>query len=56
MWAAFAARALGWRPDEFWRATPSELVGALSDPLGEQVQAPPSRDLITQLMERDAHG
>lgn len=25
--AALAALSLGWRPDEFWSATPSELAG-----------------------------
>lgn len=27
--AHVAAAALGWRPDEFWAATPAELVTAL---------------------------
>ncbi len=27
--AAFAARVLGWRPGEFWAATPAELMTAL---------------------------
>jgi len=27
--AGVSALALGWRPDEFWRATPDELVAAL---------------------------
>lgn len=32
------ARLLGWRPDEFWRATPAELVSALG--IGGEGQAP----------------
>ena len=27
--AGLAAQALGWRPGEFWMATPAELAGAL---------------------------
>lgn len=27
--SGLAARLLGWRPDEFWRATPAELASAL---------------------------
>jgi uncharacterized phage protein (TIGR02216 family) len=48
-----AARQLGWRPDEFWRATPSELSTAL----GPVASAPPSLDRATlqRLMEQD-HG
>ena len=29
-----AAALLGWRPDEFWRATPAELARALELPVG----------------------
>ena len=48
-----AARQLGWRPDEFWRATPGELFAAL----GPIASAPPSLDRATlqRLMEQD-HG
>jgi len=31
--SAVAARALGWRPAEFWAATPAELVAILAPPL-----------------------
>lgn len=48
-----AARALGWRPHEFWAATPAEL--ALSLGLEETSDAPPTRAEIIQLMERDDH-
>ena len=30
--SAIAARLLGWRPTEFWAATPAELVSALAEP------------------------
>lgn len=48
-----AARQLGWRPDEFWRATPGELSAAL----GPVASAAPSLDRATlqRLMEQD-HG
>jgi hypothetical protein len=35
--AGLAARMLGWRPDEFWRATPAELAVLLQDDLIEPV-------------------
>jgi hypothetical protein len=43
-----AARMLGWRPPEFWAATPAELVAALSPP-----GAPASldRDTLNRMME-----
>lgn len=34
-----AAALLGWRPDEFWRATPAELALAL-EPVTGRVEAP----------------
>ncbi|MFZ4687728.1 MAG: phage tail assembly chaperone [Polymorphobacter sp.] len=48
--ARVAAALLGWRPDEFWAATPEDLRTALglddaSDP------APGSAALLAQLME-----
>jgi uncharacterized phage protein (TIGR02216 family) len=48
-----AARQLGWRPDEFWRATPGELSAAL----GPVADSPPSLDRasLQRLMEQD-HG
>lgn len=52
-WCPLAARLLGWRPDEFWRATPAELVLALADPEAAEAAAPPSREAITAMMERD---
>ena len=30
-----AVALLGWRPAEFWAATPAELASALSQPAGE---------------------
>ena len=55
-WFSLAAQLLGWRPAEFWSATPGELAMALADPRGSEADAAPSRELIEYLMERDAHG
>jgi uncharacterized phage protein (TIGR02216 family) len=52
-WFPLAARLLGWRPDEFWRATPAELTLALADPNGAETTAPPTRETIARMMERD---
>jgi hypothetical protein len=45
-----AARLLGWRPGEFWGATPAEFAAALAPP---DAAPPLSRDDITRLMELD---
>jgi hypothetical protein len=55
-WAAVATQVLGWRPAEFWAATPAELATALS-PLDDlSTLPPPSREAIARMMERDADG
>ena len=50
--AGLAARALGWRPAEFWSATPAELAAALAPP---GVETPLDRDDLERLMDKD-HG
>ncbi|WP_426165818.1 phage tail assembly chaperone [Sandarakinorhabdus sp. DWP1-3-1] len=46
--ARIAAGALGWRPDDFWAATPADLRNALGlDDVGE----PADGSLLSQLME-----
>lgn len=52
--AGLAARALGWRPHDFWQATPAEL--AIS--LGETFAVSPtiSRGELKGLMEMDHNG
>ena len=50
-WAGHTALHLGWRPDEFWNATPAELVGILQMLPGHN-DAPPSADAIAELMTR----
>lgn len=49
--AGLAARALGWRPGEFWAATPSEL--ALSLGAEDPAALPPSRAEVMTMIERD---
>lgn len=45
-----AASLLGWRPDDFWNATPCELAGALMPP--DEAGEPPGRETIEALMAR----
>jgi hypothetical protein len=47
---------LGWRPDEFWAATPAELAAIFA---ARDEAAPATsigRDELTRLMEQDSHG
>ena len=50
--AGLAGRFLGWRPQEFWSATPAELAAILLPPegLGE---TPLGRAELARLMEQD---
>lgn len=52
--AALAARALGWRPGEFWAATPAELATCLADPAAPA--ATMDRTELNRLMERENDG
>lgn len=49
--AGRTALTLGWRPDDFWNATPAELLGILQAIAGDD-EAPPSADIMHQLMTR----
>lgn len=49
--ASLAARLLGWRPDEFWRATPAELAVILQPP--DDAGEPLCRTDLDRLMERE---
>ena len=49
--AAHTALTLNWRPDDFWNATPAELLGILQAMSGDG-DMPPSADTIQQLMTR----
>jgi hypothetical protein len=48
--ARLAARALGWRPHEFWHATPAELVAILTD---DSAPAALTRADLTKMMEHE---
>lgn len=52
---ALAARYLGWRPGDFWTATPDELHACLSDP-AMRAARPVTRADIQQLLERESDG
>lgn len=52
--AGLSARMLGWRPGEFWEATPAELAAVLTpDGAGTAPTAPLTREEMNRLMERD---
>jgi uncharacterized phage protein (TIGR02216 family) len=53
--AHVAAAALGWRPDEFWAATPAELVTALGLDTAP-ADAPVDGGALAALMERYPDG
>jgi hypothetical protein len=46
----FASMLLGWRPDEFWGATPAELATALVPP--ELAAEPLEAERLAQLRRR----
>ena len=50
--AGLAGRMLGWRPGEFWSATPAELAASLA-PEPAAISLPLSRTDLTRLMEQD---
>ncbi|MEA3037721.1 MAG: hypothetical protein QOE79_234 [Sphingomonadales bacterium] len=52
--AGAAALLLGWRPDEFWRATPAELAAVLNAARGETAGL--GRAELQRLMEANPDG
>ncbi|MEH3035795.1 MAG: phage tail assembly chaperone [Sphingomonas adhaesiva] len=48
--AGLAGVAFGWRPDEFWCATPDELA-ALVAALAPEEATPPDAGLIARMQE-----
>ncbi|MFC3175229.1 phage tail assembly chaperone [Novosphingobium bradum] len=50
--AGLAGRFLGWRPDEFWNATPAELAAILL-PVSGPGAAPLGRSDLARMMEHD---
>lgn len=53
--SGLAAALLGWRPDEFWRATPAELACVL-EALSPAEAAPPDAAALSRLMEQFPDG
>ena len=53
--AGMAGALLGWRPDEFWRATPAELAAVLAALTGASA-APVTRAELARLEERFPDG
>lgn len=49
--SALAARALGWRPDDFWSATPAELIAILLP--AASAGAAVDRTDLSRMMEQD---
>ena len=45
------ARVAGWRPAEFWAATPADVAGVLAGWVGEEAEAPLDRGGLTAMME-----
>ena len=54
--AGLAGALLGWRPDEFWRATPAELAAVLAALTGGGSVAPMTGDELARLKERFPDG
>lgn len=52
---AIVCRNLGWRPVDFWAATPAEIANILSDP-AQEPNAGINREKLLDLMERDDNG
>ncbi len=49
--AGMCGAVLGWRPDEFWAATPAELGSVLSA-LAPRAEAAPDAATLSTLMEQ----
>lgn len=54
--AGIAGAVLGWRPGEFWGATPQELAGVLRALAGNEGVAPPDAATLAALIERYPDG
>jgi len=49
--AGFAGAVLGWRPGEFWVATPAELTAVVRALAGDHAAPPPDAATIARLKE-----
>lgn len=46
-----AGALLGWRPDDFWRATPAELAAVLTALFGDEAGEPALSEDLARLKE-----
>lgn len=51
--SGIAARLLGWRPDEFWKATPAELAASLGLYKSGSDAGGLDRQTLEKMMERE---
>jgi uncharacterized phage protein (TIGR02216 family) len=49
--AGVVGAVLGWRPEEFWRATPAEVQGIVRALTGEDASAPADAATLARLKE-----
>lgn len=54
--AGVMARALGWRPDEFWAATPADVAAALGGWRDENPAGGVDRAGLAAMMEQNPDG
>ena len=54
--AGLAGIAFGWRPDDFWRATPAELAALVEAGAPDMAMPPPDAALIARLQEAFPYG
>ncbi len=54
--AGVMARVAGWRPDEFWAATPADVRAALAGWVEPDVDAPVDGAALAAMMERFPDG
>lgn len=51
--AGQCALLLGWKPDEFWAATPAEVAMILSATRAPEAESAVDRDTMNRMMEND---
>lgn len=55
--AGLSAVLIGWRPDDFWAATPDELAGVLAVLMGDAATVvPPDAAILAKLKEQFPDG
>ncbi|MEH3108096.1 MAG: phage tail assembly chaperone [Sphingomonas fennica] len=54
--AGVAGAVAGWRPDDFWRATPAELAAVLTALAGPGAAAPACADDLRRLLAEHPDG